>query len=183
VSDMATLTEVEERITRPRPDDEASRRVWDIAATVCDPDIPVITIEDLGVLRSASVVDGKAVVAITPTYSGCPCINVIGDDIRAALQNAGFEATVRTVLAPAWTSDWISEAGKQKLLEYGIAPPTGKSRPIGSGAAPVRLTMSVKCPQCGSLHTKETARFGATLCKALYVCQDCQEPFEYFKVY
>jgi ring-1,2-phenylacetyl-CoA epoxidase subunit PaaD len=186
-SDTTTLTAAEERVARPRPQDAASARVWDIAATVNDPDIPVLSIEDLGVLRSAEVVDGAAVVSITPTYSGCPCVHAISDDLVKALHQAGYEkAVVQTVLAPAWTSDWLSEHGRQKLLEYGIAPPTGKSTVQKAGPARTRsvhLAMSVKCPQCGSLHTKETSRFGATLCKALYVCQDCQEPFEYFKVY
>ncbi|CEA09016.1 Putative 1,2-phenylacetyl-CoA epoxidase, subunit D [Arthrobacter saudimassiliensis] len=168
-----------------RPADPASAAAWDIAATVCDPEIPVLTIEDLGVLRSVTVEDtGDAAghpavrVQITPTYSGCPAMDAIRDDVTAALKAAGYPAVqVDLVLSPAWTTDWMSEAGKAKLSEYGIAPPTGKA-----AAGPVRLGLSVKCPQCSSLNTREMTRFGSTSCKALYVCQDCREPFDYFKV-
>lgn len=153
--------------------------MWDIAATVCDPELPVLTIEDLGVLREASIVDGVARVLITPTYSGCPAMSAIRADVRAALAQAGYrDPTVLTVLAPAWTTDWMSEDGKRKLSEYGIAPPTGRA-----GTCPIRVAISVKCPQCGSLHTKEMSRFGSAPCRALYVCEDCLEPFDYFKVH
>ena len=167
-----------ERTARPKPLEGEARRVWEIAATVLDPEVPVLTIEDLGVLRSAELVDGVAQVTITPTYSGCPAMDAIRDDVVSALAAAGFtNAEVRTVLAPAWTTDWMSEDGKRKLAEYGIAAPTGKA-----AVGPIRVRMSVKCPQCGSLETKEMSRFGSTSCKALYVCQACQEPFDYFKV-
>lgn len=168
-----------ERVARPKPADGEALRVWEIAATVPDPEVPVLTIEDLGVLRSAALVDGVAEVAITPTYSGCPAMDAIRDDVVSALRAAGYEgARVRTVLSPAWTTDWMSEDGKRKLAEYGIAAPTGKAAHGG----PIRVRMSVKCPQCGSLDTRELSRFGSTSCKALYVCQACQEPFDYFKV-
>ncbi|MHA6668750.1 1,2-phenylacetyl-CoA epoxidase subunit PaaD [Homoserinimonas sp. A447] len=168
-----------ERTARPKPAEGEALRVWEIAATVPDPEVPVLTIEDLGVLRSAEVVDGVAEVTITPTYSGCPAMDAIRDDVVSALKAAGFEeARVRIVLSPAWTTDWMSEDGKRKLAEYGIAAPTGKAAHSG----PIRVRMSVKCPQCGSLDTRELSRFGSTSCKALYACQACQEPFDYFKV-
>ncbi|SFN68460.1 1,2-phenylacetyl-CoA epoxidase subunit PaaD [Mycetocola miduiensis] len=154
---------------------------WAIAASVVDPEIPVLTIEDLGVLRDVSV-SGRAVsVVLTPTYSGCPAIEAIRDDVVTALTQDGWgPVSVTFTLSPAWTTDWMSEAGKAKLHAYGIAAPTG-SAPLRS-AGPVRLRLSVKCPRCASLRTRELARFGSTSCKALYECLDCLEPFDYFKV-
>ncbi|WP_299168922.1 1,2-phenylacetyl-CoA epoxidase subunit PaaD [uncultured Arthrobacter sp.] len=157
--------------------------VWEIAATVADPEIPVLTIEDLGVLRAVEVEGGAdgdiVVVTITPTYSGCPAMDAIRDDIITALAVQGHtNVRVNLVLSPAWTTDWMSSAGKAKLEEYGIAPPTGKA-----AAGKVSVGLSVKCPQCSSLNTRELTRFGSTSCKALYVCQDCREPFDYFKVH
>lgn len=154
--------------------------VWAIAATVADPEIPVLTIEDLGVLRAVTTDDDGAItVTITPTYSGCPAMDAIRDDIITALGAHGYsDVRVNLVLSPAWTTDWMSAAGKAKLEEYGIAPPTGKA-----AAGKVSLGLSVKCPQCSSLNTRELTRFGSTSCKALYVCQDCREPFDYFKVH
>jgi ring-1,2-phenylacetyl-CoA epoxidase subunit PaaD len=163
------------------------QKAWDIAATVCDPEIPVLTIADLGILRDVQVTQehntGNAVrVTITPTYSGCPAMDAIRDDLKTAFAKAGYASVVvDLVLAPAWTTDWMTDAGKAKLQEYGIAPPTGKSD-AARHAGPIRLTMAVKCPQCSSPNTKELTRFGSTSCKALYVCQDCKEPFDYFKV-
>ncbi len=161
-------------------------RAWDIAATVVDPEIPVLTIEDLGVLRSV-VEDGERVrVELTPTYSGCPAIDAMRDDVRAALLGAGYrEVEVRMTLSPAWTTDWMSEDGKSKLREYGIAPPNGRAAvhasPSGAQGR-VMLRMAVKCPRCDSLDTRELARFGSTSCKALYECRSCLEPFDFFKV-
>ncbi|GAA3747245.1 phenylacetate-CoA oxygenase subunit PaaJ [Leifsonia bigeumensis] len=166
---------------RPRPSDAEAARIWDVAATVLDPEVPVLTIEDLGVLRSAEIVDGRAHVTITPTYSGCPAMGAIRDDVVSALDAAGYpEPQVELVLSPAWTTDWMSAAGKRKLEEYGIAPPSGLTPVRRTG--PTRLALSVRCPQCGSLDTRETSRFGSTSCKALYACNACQEPFDYFKV-
>ncbi|BCW55743.1 MULTISPECIES: 1,2-phenylacetyl-CoA epoxidase subunit PaaD [unclassified Arthrobacter] len=158
------------------------QRAWDIAATVVDPEIPVLTIADLGILRNVDVQGKSVTVTITPTYSGCPAMDAIRDDVYAAFKKEGYEDVhVDLVLAPAWTTDWMTEAGKQKLQQYGIAPPTGHSN-AGGHSGPVRLSLAVKCPQCNSLNTKELTRFGSTSCKALYVCQDCKEPFDYFKV-
>ncbi|MCQ1949134.1 phenylacetate-CoA oxygenase subunit PaaJ [Arthrobacter sp. zg-Y859] len=161
-----------------RPADPAAAAAWDVAATVCDPEIPVLTIEDLGVLRRVEVTDAQVQVAITPTYSGCPAMDAIRQDVTAALGAAGYpRVQVSLELAPAWTTDWMSSAGKAKLDAYGIAPPSGRA-----AVGPVRVGLSVKCPQCSSLNTRELTRFGSTSCKALWVCGDCREPFDYFKV-
>jgi len=170
-------------VARPVPTDAAARRAWQVAATVTDPEIPVLTIEDLGVLRSVSLDDdGRAVhVELTPTYSGCPAMDAMRDDVVLALTHAGYDTVdVRMVLAPAWTTDWMSDEGRQKLRTYGIQAPSGDAPVRGSG--PVRLQLAVKCPRCDSLNTRELARFGSTSCKALYECGDCLEPFDYFKV-
>lgn len=164
-------------------DEGASRRAWRVAAAVTDPEIPVLTIEDLGVLRAVDVdATGRAVrVTITPTYSGCPAMDAIRDDLTLALTAAGFaDVHIDLALAPAWTTDWMSETGREKLRRYGIAPPTGSA--AARGAGPVRVQLAVKCPRCGSLRTREIARFGSTSCKALFECLDCLEPFDSFKV-
>ncbi|MFC9983565.1 1,2-phenylacetyl-CoA epoxidase subunit PaaD [Microbacterium keratanolyticum] len=154
---------------------------WRIAAAVPDPEVPVLTIEDLGVLRAVTLDGDRVQVDITPTYSGCPAMDTIRDDVVLALTAAGFDdVEVRLVLSPAWTTDWMSDAGKQKLTSYGIAPPTGRAA-VASG--PIRLALSVRCPQCGSLDTREVSRFGSTSCKALYECRACLEPFDHFKVH
>lgn len=154
---------------------------WRAAARVPDPEIPVLNIEDLGILRDVRIEDGRVHVFITPTYSGCPAMDAIRDDIETELRGDGYtDVDIHTVLAPAWTTDWMSDDGKRKLAEYGIAPPSGKSA-VRAGPIPVHL--SVKCPQCGSLKTRELSRFGSTSCKALYRCNDCREPFDYFKVH
>ncbi|MGD7788792.1 1,2-phenylacetyl-CoA epoxidase subunit PaaD [Propionibacteriaceae bacterium Y1700] len=146
-----------------------------LAAAVTDPEIPVITIADLGVLRSVEVGD-KIVVVITPTYSGCPAMDTIADDLRAALAPLGLPVEVRTTLAPAWTTDMITPAGRAALESYGIAPPGAV--PHGE---PTPLTLGVRCPQCGSIDTEELSRFGSTSCKALWRCRACAEPFDHFK--
>jgi ring-1,2-phenylacetyl-CoA epoxidase subunit PaaD len=149
------------------------------AAAVLDPEVPVLTIDDLGVLRDVSVdADGHVDVAITPTYSGCPAMDAIRADVMKALGDAGFhDVTVRLVMSPAWTTDWMSDEGKRKLLDYGIAPPQATS--LGK----VMLRLSVRCPQCGSGATNELSRFGSTACKSLWVCDDCKEPFDHFKAH
>jgi len=158
-----------------------TQAAWRIAASVPDPEVPVLTIEDLGVLRAVEV-DGTSVhVDITPTYSGCPAMDTIRDDVILALTAAGFdEVEVCLVLSPAWTTDWMTEAGKTKLAAYGIAPPSGRAA-VSTG--PIRLSLSVRCPRCGSLDTREVSHFGSTSCKALFECRACLEPFDHFKVH
>jgi ring-1,2-phenylacetyl-CoA epoxidase subunit PaaD len=158
-------------------DRELARRAWAAAAAVVDPEIPVLTIADLGVLRAVDVSDGRVEVAITPTYSGCPAMNMIALEIELALQRAGFfDAKVNTVLSPAWTTDWMSDEGRGKLKEYGIAPPL----PASSRRALFGV-QQVSCPQCGSENTELLSEFGSTSCKALWRCKSCREPFDYFK--
>jgi len=159
-------------------------RISDIRAVVGqvpDPEIPVLTVADLGMLRDVRVdASGCVRVTITPTYSGCPAMDTIERDITEACARQGWRAvTVRRVLSPAWTTDWMTDEGKQKLREFGIAPPGGRHLP-GAGR-PVPVSLSVRCPRCGSPDTRETSRFGSTACKALYVCSSCREPFDYFK--
>lgn len=166
----------------------SQQEAWDIAAAVCDPELPVLTIADLGILRAVDVHPAQTGsepvvrVTITPTYSGCPAMDTIRSDVRGAFAKAGLpDVEVVTVLSPAWTTDWMSVQGRAKLAAFGIAPPTGKSS-AGGHSGPVRLALQVLCPQCQSLNTRELTRFGSTSCKALYVCGDCKEPFDYFKV-
>lgn len=168
-----------EREARPRPFAALERELWDIAARVVDPEVPVLTIEDLGVLRTVSIHGDAVSVQITPTYSGCPAVDAIRDDIVSALAAYGHpNATVTVVLSPAWTTEWMSDAGRDKLAEYGIAPPL--ARVEGNR---VSLGLGIRCPHCGSMHTRAISQFGSTSCKALYVCQKCQEPFDYFKAH
>ena len=152
-------------------------RAWQVAATVSDPEIPVLTIEDLGILRAVEERrDGSVHVRITPTYSGCPAMEAIRADVTAALRAAGYpDVTVEMVLAPAWTTDWMSEEGRRKLEEYGVAPPGPRGR------GPVSLALTVRCTNCGSPDTRELSRFGSTACKSLWVCNACREPFDHFK--
>jgi ring-1,2-phenylacetyl-CoA epoxidase subunit PaaD len=158
-------------------DAELRRRAWDVAAGVVDPEIPVLTIADLGVLRDVTITDDGVEVAITPTYSGCPAMNMIALEIELALQRAGFrQSKVRTVLSPAWTTDWMSADGHRKLREYGIAPPQA-----GSGRRALFGAQQVACPQCGSEDTEVLSEFGSTSCKAMWRCRSCREPFDYFK--
>jgi len=157
----------------------AQERAWAVAASVCDPEIPVLTIEDLGVLRDVAVDGERVTVTLTPTYSGCPAIDTMRDDVILALTAAGAgDIVVRTTLTPAWTTDWMTDAGKQKLRAFGIAPPPGRAT---WRQGPIRLRLGVKCPRCDSLDTREITRFGSTSCKALYECRSCLEPFDRFK--
>ncbi len=153
------------------------QRAWDAAASVVDPEIPVLTIADLGVLRHVAVAGDRVEVAITPTYSGCPAMNMIALEIELALAREGFpNAKVRTVLSPPWTTDWMSEEGRRKLKDYGIAPPEPKS-----SRRALFGVQEIKCPQCGSANTELLSEFGSTSCKALWRCKSCREPFDYFK--
>jgi ring-1,2-phenylacetyl-CoA epoxidase subunit PaaD len=151
------------------------------AASVVDPELRVITIEELGILRDVreEQSSGRVTVTITPTYSGCPAMDVIRADVRSALRSAGHpDAEVVTVLHPAWTTDDITASGRAKLAAAGIAPPAPAG---GRPPARVPLTLTVRCPLCGSPHTEEISRFGSTACKALWRCRDCAEPFEHIK--
>ena len=156
-----------------------AQRVREICEAVPDPEMPVVTIGDLGIVRDV-VVDpaGRVEVALTPTYSGCPATDVIRDDVRDALRRSGFcDVVVRTRLAPAWTSDWISQAGRRKLSASGIAPPP----PAPRAGEPVDLRLGARCPRCGSVEVDVLSRFGTTPCRAICRCTSCGEPFDLVK--
>ena len=173
----------------------ALERARAVAGAVRDPEVPVLTIADLGVLRDVRIADDGAVeVTVTPTYSGCPAMDTIRSDVDHALREAGFgDVRVRTVLAPAWTTDWMTAEARDKLRAYGIAPPTGNcgsAEPDPNAGTKQKVIRFVPrslpapaCPRCGSKHTERLAQFGSTACKALYRCVDCREPFDYFKPY
>lgn len=145
---------------------------------VSDPEIPVLSIMDMGVVRTARHDGDRVVIEITPTYSGCPAMDVIGEDIIAAFADKNIEAKVSLVLSPAWTTDWITERGRKALEDYGIAAPLGEEADKQVLLGDKRL---VKCTNCGSTNTKMVSQFGSTACKALFKCEACQEPFDYFK--
>ncbi|MFC4056275.1 1,2-phenylacetyl-CoA epoxidase subunit PaaD [Actinomadura syzygii] len=154
-----------------------------VAETVTDPELPMLTLAELGVLRDVTERAGRVEVTITPTYTGCPALDAMRDDLRSRLAEAGYaDVSVRTVLDPPWTSDWISESGRGKLAAAGVAPP-GPVPHRPSGPIPLTLgpTRRVRCPRCGSADTVELSRFGATACKSLRRCEACREPFEHFK--
>ncbi len=155
-----------------------AEQAWQILARVADPEIPVISVTELGIVRDVRI-DGAAVeVVVTPTYCGCPATEVIKTSIAAALREAGArDVRIRTQLAPAWTTDWIAPDALEKLRRYGIAPPAAARE----GEQPLAFAPRVACPLCGSRDTERLSQFGATACKALYRCRDCREPFEYFK--
>ena len=192
------------------PPHSALAHVWQLLESLTDPEIPVVTLRELGILRdvrTAQAQDGteQLEVIITPTYSGCPAMGQIEDDVYNLLQAHGLKGKVKTQLAPAWTTDWITPEAKEKLRAYGIAPPhsgadhdcqTQNGKSIGSGASSIiqfaarsasnpgrHEQLAVPCPQCNSDNTTETSHFGSTACKALYRCLDCMEPFDYFKPY
>jgi ring-1,2-phenylacetyl-CoA epoxidase subunit PaaD len=162
-----------------------TQRAWEVLEAVADPEIPVVSIRELGILREISEQEGALRVVITPTYSGCPAMGQIEDDVRAALAAHGLPAGVVTRLAPAWSSDWISASGKEKLRRFGIAPPHAVPAQNVMRFATGRpgAAQPVPCPQCGSADTTETSHFSSTACKALYKCLSCREPFDYFKPY
>ena len=192
------------------PPHSALAHVWQLLDSLTDPEIPVVTLRELGILRdvrTAQSQDGteQLEVIITPTYSGCPAMGQIEDDVHNLLQAHGLKGKVKTQLAPAWTTDWITPEAKEKLRAYGIAPPhsgadhdcqTQNGKSNGSGASSIiqfaarsasnpgrHEQLAVPCPQCNSDNTTETSHFGSTACKALYRCLDCMEPFDYFKPY
>jgi ring-1,2-phenylacetyl-CoA epoxidase subunit PaaD len=152
--------------------------LYPILKNIPDPEIPVLSIIDLGVVRSATLEDRKALVEITPTYSGCPAMDVIGDDIRQALEQQNYEANVELILYPAWTTDWMTEEGKAALKAYGIAPPTDA---ITDKKALLGEERVIECPQCNSRNTKLVSQFASTACKAMFKCENCEETFDYFK--
>lgn len=151
------------------------RFAWSVMDQVMDPEVPVVSLTDLGIVREITPVGGHLKVVLTPTYSGCPATEHIEQSAKQALEDSGFNSViVEQRLAPAWTTDWITERGRLRLKEYGIAPP------IGSASKP-QLDHAIPCPLCDSTNTKEITEFGSTACKALYQCTDCLEPFDYFK--
>ena len=182
--------------------DHPHHALWLLLENVCDPEIPVVSLREMGVLRDIrESVQGLQVI-ITPTYSGCPAMTQMHDDVQAALAAAGVQAQVVTQLAPAWSTDWLTDEAREKLRRYGIAPPNGSASqhgsasqtPEGSAMAGVASNVvhfsrstsrseDVACPQCNSSNTTEVSRFGSTACKAMYRCLDCMEPFDYFKPY
>lgn len=159
-------------------------QAWQVLATVPDPEIPVISIVELGVVRDVRMQGEVLVVDITPTYAGCPALEQMRSDAQQALFAAGFTATLNTVLSPAWSSSWLGEAAREKLRAYGIAPPHTQPQ---DGAQPLQFHVSSNykpaCPQCASRNTERLSEFGSTACKALYRCVACREPFDYFKPY
>src|SRR6478672_2637451 len=154
---------------------QSEKKVWDILSLVTDPEVPVLSILDLGIVREVNITQDQVQVTITPTYSGCPAMDMIAANIRMELLAAGYNnVVVKNSLSPAWTTDWMSEAGKQKLKEYGIAPPNSKASVCNNDLfAP---NDAVQCPHCNSYHTNRISEFGSTACKSLYQCTDCREP-------
>lgn len=153
--------------------------VHEILSEVTDPEIPVLTIEDLGVLRNIEWNADQLIITITPTYSGCPAMGMIEKEIYSKLNEHGYEnVLVKTILSPAWTTDWLTEEGRIKLEDYGIAPPLHAS---ADKKILLGKSSKIRCPRCKSEHTEMKSQFGSTACKALYVCKDCKEPFDYFK--
>lgn len=157
-----------------------NKAIWDILSMVTDPEVPVLTITDLGIVRDVKMEGAQLEIVITPTYSGCPAMDMIATNIRIALLSHGFNnIRITTVLSPAWTTDWMSEEGKQKLKAYGIAPPNAKQQVCRDDL--FVADEAVECPHCKSYHTHRVSEFGSTACKALYQCDSCKEPFDYFK--
>lgn len=152
--------------------------VWSILEQVKDPEIPVLSVVDLGVVRDVKMTGDTAEIYITPTYNGCPAMNTIEMEIRAVMEENGIQAKVITVLSPPWTTDWLSEQGRHKLRAYGIAPPQDEQISLSTLFG---KPTDIQCPLCGSHHTELVSLFGSTACKSLYKCKDCLEPFDYFK--
>lgn len=156
------------------------QQAWDVASSVLDPELPMLTVGDLGILRDLTITpDGLAHVKVTPTYSGCPAVAVIELEIETALAQAGFTPKIERVLHPPWTSDWLTTVGREKLQAAGIAPPVHTTQSVRG----LFDTQPLACPACGSMVTERISEFGSTACKALYRCKDCAEPFDYFKCF
>ena len=188
--DGSKMNDIAESSKVPPPEEFKEAMIWQILETVCDPEVPVLSILDLGIVRNVKHIpshtlahkDGGASleIVITPTYTGCPAMDMISMNIKMALAERGFKnVTITSVLSPAWTTDWMSEAGKEKLKVYGIAPPNVRQQVCNNDLfAPHE---AVQCPRCNSYHTNRISEFGSTACKSLYQCDDCKEPFDYFK--
>lgn len=175
----------------PRQPGEPLYDVWNLLESVCDPEIPVVNLREMGILRAVRETATGLEVVITPTYSGCPAMSQLHDDVMNALSAAGLTARVVSQIAPAWSSDWMTAQGREKLRAYGIAPPHARHGlnlaanvvQFASNKGATRAGLTVACPQCGSHNTTEISHFGSTACKALYRCLDCLETFDYFKPY
>jgi ring-1,2-phenylacetyl-CoA epoxidase subunit PaaD len=161
--------------------DTVEQKILSILATVNDPEVPAVSVTDLGIIRNVKIENEDEIeVVITPTYSGCPAMDVIRIHIRMALLQHGYDKIkITTVLSPAWTTDWMSEHGKEKLKAFGIAPPTAKQQVCHTEL--FHEGEAIQCPRCNSYNTRLVSQFGSTACKALYACQQCKEPFDYFK--
>ncbi len=156
------------------------QKIWSILEDVTDPEVPVLSVIDLGIIRDVKIKDDEVEVIVTPTYSGCPAMDMISMNIKLALIEQGYKKVkVTSVLSPAWTTDWMSEAGKEKLKAYGIAPPNPRQSVCDTKL--FAEEEAIQCPRCSSYHTKRVSEFGSTACKALYQCQECKEAFDYFK--
>jgi ring-1,2-phenylacetyl-CoA epoxidase subunit PaaD len=178
VSQAPTMTEVQSRDGSNEVADFELARALEVASGVPDPEVPCVTVADLGILRSVTRDEsGRIVVRLTPTYSGCPAVIAIEMAVETALLSAGIDSKIERVISPAWTTDWITEEGREKLRAYGIAPPVGSS----GGRRAFFADDVIACPRCGSSHTTKVSEFGSTACKAHYRCDDCAEPFDYFK--
>ena len=161
-------------------DTTSTKKIWSILETVNDPEVPVLSVTDLGIIRDVKLDNDEVEIIITPTYSGCPAMDMISMNIKLALLSHGYKnIRLRQVLSPAWTTDWMSENGKQKLKSYGIAPP-GKSH-FNDPSVLFAEATKVQCPQCNSYNTTMISEFGSTACKSMYQCNDCKEPFDHFK--
>jgi ring-1,2-phenylacetyl-CoA epoxidase subunit PaaD len=164
----------------PNQIQEGSAAVWQLLEAVMDPEVPVLSVLDLGIVRDVQMNENGLEITITPTYTGCPAMDVISMNIRMQLMSAGYSpVTIRTVLSPAWTTEWMTESGKDKLRAYGIAPPNPKQQVCTPEF--FQREEAVQCPHCLSFHTTMISEFGSTACKSLYRCLDCLEPFDYFK--
>ncbi len=158
--------------------DQQTTQLWELIKEVPDPEIPVLTLFDLGIVREIEMVDDHVEVTITPTYTGCPAMKTFEDDIKAKLNDNGYHlVTVKTVLSPAWSTDWMTEEGKDKLMKYGISPAQGSA----DKSDLTEVAKNVQCPLCSATNTRMISQFGSTPCKSLYQCEECKEPFDYFK--
>src|ERR1700722_14770172 len=157
-----------------------SKKIWKLLETVMDPEVPVLSVMDLGIVRDVKIDDDEFQIIITPTYSGCPAMDVISMNIKMVLLEHGYKKIkIISVLSPAWTTDWMSEHGKEKLKSFGIAPPSPMQQVCHTEL--FHEGEAIQCPKCNSYNTRLISRFGSTACKAMYQCNDCKEPFDYFK--